>query len=591
MKENYPELPKVKRAKRKRTVLGMLFVLCLAVFFGYTVLVGVKQYRMITGEIRDTFEGHYLAGLSYANDAAWNEAAKQFKAALDFEPRDLILMDQTIDYLVLAGEFKEAVNLAKTQSEYGKISVLSSLVLAVHNIDQGDYLGASRALAEKKVVFGKLTAPSRNVIVITAILQPFLASVLTVETSKNIDAVDQLKAILGKNINSENQRFIHYFLGNLYELKHRSKDAETYYQKALESEEQPYHFVRSLAEFYIREGQIAKAQGLLRVFRRANAQNDLLRPMLESLERGDIPYLTPLSSKQLVITLLKEGVRMAYQSDLSREGLLFLQLERVLDPDSDESKLLLADYYEENHFNQEAVDIVESIDQDSEFYDQARLSHARNLYALGKKNQAETILLNFHKDHPTQYLAGMALGDLYRMDKRFDDAARMYQEVTKRITNPQTEQAIIYFLKGIAFERAGKWPQAEAALQQALKLDPKQPEVLNYLGYSWVDRNVHVKEAQAMIDQADYLQPDDPHIMDSVGWALYKRGEYHEAVDYLERAIAELPYDPIVNEHLGDAYAKTGRKLEASYQYQRALENDPDPKRIEDLKQKLNQVK
>src|SRR5690606_38307184 len=121
--------------------------------------------------------------------------------------------------------------------------------------------------------------------------------------------------------------------------------------------------------------------------------------------------------------------------------------------------------------------------------------------------------------------------------------------------------------RGIAYERAKEWPKAEADFLRALELNPDQPQVLNYLGYSWIDQDMHLERALEMIEDAVAAQPRDGYIMDSLGWAFYKLGRMEEAVETLERAVSLLPNDPEINDHLGDAYWKIGRKLEARFQW------------------------
>jgi Flp pilus assembly protein TadD len=136
-------------------------------------------------------------------------------------------------------------------------------------------------------------------------------------------------------------------------------------------------------------------------------------------------------------------------------------------------------------------------------------------------------------------------------------------------------------------ERLKKWPEAEADFKQALTLSPDESLVLNYLGYSWVDQGVHLKQAMEYIRKAVKLKPDDGYYVDSLGWAYYRLGNLAAAVEHLERAVELKPDDPIINDHLGDAYWKVGRILEAKYQWQQALTLKPEQDLVGTLKQKI----
>ena len=137
----------------------------------------------------------------------------------------------------------------------------------------------------------------------------------------------------------------------------------------------------------------------------------------------------------------------------------------------------------------------------------------------------------------------------------------------------------LFYQRGIAYERLKEWPKAEPNFRKALELLPNQPQVLNYLGYSWVDMNTNLEEGLEMIKKAVELRPSDGYIVDSLGWAYYRLGRYDDAVRELERAVSLKPDDPVLNDHLGDAYWRVGRKLEATFQWSHARDMKPEPER------------
>ncbi|MEJ0009614.1 MAG: tetratricopeptide repeat protein [Alphaproteobacteria bacterium] len=128
----------------------------------------------------------------------------------------------------------------------------------------------------------------------------------------------------------------------------------------------------------------------------------------------------------------------------------------------------------------------------------------------------------------------------------------------------------------MSYERSDEWPKAEADFDRALSLEPNQPDVLNYLAYSWLTMGKNVDKARDYLEIALSARPGDAHIIDSMGWAEYLAGDYPKAVDYFEKAVDTMPDDPTVNDHLGDAYWRAGRQVEARYQWQRALADKPD---------------
>jgi len=123
---------------------------------------------------------------------------------------------------------------------------------------------------------------------------------------------------------------------------------------------------------------------------------------------------------------------------------------------------------------------------------------------------------------------------------------------------------------------------------KALELQPDQPLVLNYLGYSWVDMHRNIDQATRMIERAVQLRPNDGAIVDSLGWALYRLGRYDEAVVQLERAVELKGGDPVITDHLGDAYWRVGRQEEARFQWRRALGLKPDQDMTLQVQRKLD---
>ena len=147
--------------------------------------------------------------------------------------------------------------------------------------------------------------------------------------------------------------------------------------------------------------------------------------------------------------------------------------------------------------------------------------------------------------------------------------------------------SVYYYYRGICEERSKQWPKAEADMRKALELQPDQPHVLNYLGYSWIDQGINLDEGMKMIKRAVEQRPDDGYIVDSLGWAYFRIGNYEEAVKNLERAIDLKPEDPTINDHLGDAYWRVGRTLEAKFQWAHARDLKPEPDDLPKIEAKI----
>ena len=181
----------------------------------------------------------------------------------------------------------------------------------------------------------------------------------------------------------------------------------------------------------------------------------------------------------------------------------------------------------------------------------------------------------------------MALGNVQRGRKQFAECADVYSKGISTLTKAEKSNWVIYYFRGICYERSKQWPKAEADLKKALELFPDQPHVLNYLGYSWVDQGVNLDEGMRMIRRAVEQRADDGYIVDSLGWAYYRIGNFEEAVKHLEQAVELKPEDPTINDHLGDAYWRVGRTLEAQFQWSHARDLKPEPEELVKIEEKL----
>ena len=213
---------------------------------------------------------------------------------------------------------------------------------------------------------------------------------------------------------------------------------------------------------------------------------------------------------------------------------------------------------------------------DSPEYTTAQGRMALDLQQEGDKTAALARAQAIVAVRPADPHALLVLAELYRDDERYADSVRTLDRLIASASPAIVRDWRLYYLRGAAYEREGRWPQAQADLQIALSEQPDDPEILNYLGFAWADRGERLPEALKLVEKADSLDPNSGAIVDSLGWAHYRLGDYREAVRELERAASLDPSDPEVNGHLGDVYWRLGRRLEARYQWNQVLSLDPD---------------
>ncbi len=268
--------------------------------------------------------------------------------------------------------------------------------------------------------------------------------------------------------------------------------------------------------------------------------------------------------------------------------LLFSQIALHLRPHLASAALLSAGLLSDEGQYDIALKTYASIPQDDPAHFLAEMGRADVLYAQGQKQEATAAMTDLAKAYPKVINVQISYGDLLRRQKMWAGAIKAYDNAIALIgPKPAVQQWSVFYLRGIAEERSGDWTGAEPDLREALKLNPDQPDVLNYLGYALVDRGEKLDEALAMIKKAVSERPDDGYIRDSLGWAYYKLGEYDKALTVMEKASQLEPVDPVVTDHLGDVYWMVGRKLEAQFQWRRALAYGPDADEIARIRLKL----
>jgi Flp pilus assembly protein TadD len=259
-------------------------------------------------------------------------------------------------------------------------------------------------------------------------------------------------------------------------------------------------------------------------------------------------------------------------------ALAVLTLALMLDPQLDAAHLMFAQVQSSLAHPDLARAALARIPATSPYASSARVMEAWTLTDEGRNDEA--LAMTRAAGEAGDVRAKRALADMYRNLERYEDAEPIYTEL---IASAPSDWRL-YFSRGAARERLGRWPEAEADFQRALEISPEQPDVLNYLGYSWIERGERLQEALAMIERAVELRPSSGAIIDSLGWAHYRLGDYARAVDYLEHAVQLEPADPTLNDHLGDVYWRLGRRIEARFQWQRALTLEPNNRATIDTK-------
>jgi tetratricopeptide (TPR) repeat protein len=267
--------------------------------------------------------------------------------------------------------------------------------------------------------------------------------------------------------------------------------------------------------------------------------------------------------------------------------LVFARIAAFLRPDHTDAVLLAASLLENQKQYDLATAAYAGITPDNPSYLEAEIGRAQALSSAGNTAAAIEALQQLARSRGDLLVVNLSLGNMYRKEARFEDAVQAYDRALAAIATPEARHWSVFYSRGIAHEQLKRWDMAEADFRRALELNPDQPQVLNNLGYSMVERNLNLEEALDMIRRAVAAEPESGYIVDSLAWALFKLGRYEDAVMPMERASILMPVDPTLTDHLGDVYWAVGRKLEAEFQWQRALSFDPEEALADRIRRKL----
>lgn len=516
--------------------------------------------------------GAYLAGKQAAANNDFVAGARFFTRSLMADPSHPDLLESAMNSFIALGQIDRAIPIAQTILDLGHESQIANLTLVMQNAKAGNWDAIFAALEQ-----GHAVGP-----LIDGLTQAW-AHLGKGEITKALGSFDNVIETEGMEI---------------YGLTHKA------------------YALASVGDFEAAEAVylLAADKGVLRYSRKsamAHAQ------ILSQLDRNDdaVQVIDGVFGNQLdpSITLLRDDLAAgsSVPFDVVNDPvigladvfhiiagavigdapdaftLLYARAATYLDPDNTQAILMSAELLAALEQFDLANETYATVPADDPSFYLAELGRAEVLRNAGRDETAIEVLTALSRSHPSIPQVYAAKGDTFRQLNRLDEATRAYTEAIARFEDEHPNRWFVYYTRGIAFHLLDDWPEAEADFRTALSLRPDQPQVLNYLGYSLVERGEKLEEALGMIETAAAARPDSGAIIDSLGWVLFQMGRYQEAVGHMERAASLLPVDPVINDHLGDVYWAVGRKTEAHFQWNRALSFDPTEDEAARIRDKL----
>jgi len=543
--------------------------------------------------------GSYLAARHAGAQRDAAAAAAYYRAALRNDPRNPELLNRAFLSFVFDGDVEEGVRLADRLLQVDRNDRTARLVIGVRAIKQKQYQLARQNLAQS--VGGPITD-------LAAALLAAWTQANPTESKAAIEAVDRLSGPEWYGI------FKELHAGMILDAAGNKKEAGRRLERAYKLDQTALRVTEAYGRWASRNKNKADAIKIFEDFEKVLPRHPLIAQETKQLKAGEtLPPLADNPQAGAAEALYGLGASLGRRGD--DLGLVYLQLALYLAPQHGLALLSLADLYEGQKNPELAIKLYDRIGKDSPLRRNADIQVAVNLESLAqtqetnatalagqnKKEEADKLREESKKnldeakkrlekliiDSPNDLDGILALGTLERTRKQYDECAETYSKGVATLEKPEKTHWQIFYFRGICFERAKKWDKAEADFKKSLELFPEQPQVLNYLGYSWIDQGINLDEGMKMIRRAVEQKPDDGYIVDSLGWAYYRLGNYEEATKHLERAVELRPEDPTINDHLGDVYWKIGRQLEAKFQWSHARDLKPDPEELSKIEEKL----
>ena len=549
------------------------FALPLASAAGFMMLVAAVPARAeFSIEEVSSLSGNYLAGRTAGKERDNEIAADYLSRALIKDPDNPLLIERLFLLEVSSGNLPDSEELATKVLSFNSQHRMARIVLGLRDFRIRHYADARRNFSEASYTpVGELTS---------ALLS---AWAFAGEGDLN-DALATLDKLDG---NDSFANFQSYHSALIADYLSSAIRAEASYKKAYEQAGTSLRVVQAYGNFLERHNRRDEAIKIYQAFIEGGDGNILIESALKRAQDGKppLPFIaTPGAGAGEALFSLAAAMTDEQSIDVA---LLYAQLALSFNGDRPVVLTLLGDIYVDTRQYQNAISAYEQTPPGSALRTNADTEIAINLQRLERTKEAQEKLKEIIAREPGNYLALVTLGNVYRSNEEFKSASDTYSTALSLVSKLEKEHWRVLYYRGISYERQKFWDKAEADFRQALALSPEEPLVLNYLGYSMIEKKMNLNEALGMVKKAVELKPNDGYIVDSLGWAYFQLGDYEEATIHIERAVDLNPSDPIIGEHLGDAYWRVGRTLEAKFQWQHAKDNDPQPEDLKRIEEKL----
>ncbi len=508
---------------------------------------------------------------------------KDNSSALNFFNSSKILLDQHDPFLkryiyslVLENKISQAINIIKSNKNKNNTYYFDAhLLLIIDYLKKNNLSEAYSHLIEME----NLISDDRVDAAILESLKDYIFTFKEIKILKN-------KKNFGK-LSSISEAFQRCYI--------QDNNTDAYFSKLINNPEIDYsRYIFFYLAYLIENDRIIEAKKITDDIHYINSTL-LLSQGKSWIEKGNFDQFQKVFSCRNPNDIISEFLFLIsnlYSSEDSFEkSNFYLNLSNFLNPKFIFNLSLVAENQYLNKEYKKARKTLKKLDNKNNiFYDWYRIKKEAQIIAkeVGNNESLNFINSEFKKIVSPNKKILFDMANFYKNFKKYDKAIIYYTQLIEIFNNNSEIKQDLLYRRGGTYERMKEYSKSDKDLQDSLKIDPDDAYVLNYLAYSWLERNFKIEEAIKMLETAYELESDDPYIIDSIGWAYYLTNDYKKAEKFLKRAVELMPDDSIVNDHYGDILWKLNRKIQARYFWRNVLKmEDVDEEMLNKINKKI----
>ena len=518
----------------------------------------------------------YFSGILLLNQSKYGESFKYLKKLEGLEKSHSVYSSKYLYSLINSGNFNLALNYAKKLEKNRKSSFETDLILGIYYLKNSKYDISNEYFlkAKKRKSRSILDNHVAESLYLWSDLENLKLEKASIELSKLDNRFENLKKI--QNV------FLNCFFN--------SKETEELFEKLTNNPKTDfsrYNFF--YAKYLVSIDKTNYAKKIVSNSLEKYPRNLLLNQFITDLKKSRTPLDFDCKNKQHVTA---EIVYIAANA-LSSQSIFplsnfYINLSKYLNRDFIAFDTLLAEnFYKIEDFKNAKKTYKKLTNYGSAFKWHSNKQISRILILEKNINKSlELLKESFNELNIKGVYEIFDYAEFLKNNDKFEESIKYYTDILNKIKKTHPLYPEVTDSRGVAFEKIGKWDEAENDLISSLEVDPNQAYVINYLAYSWIEKGLKIQKSLQMLERANKLKSNDPYIIDSLGWALFKLKKYKEAKEYLQLALSLMPADPIVNDHFGDVLWKNGNEIQARYYWNYVLMLDNADK---DLKIKIEE--